>query len=121
MRSTSGSNDPKATSRTTRETLGLFRRRIRQYTLNGTFTEACALVIGLDAGARVPFLQGFDAWLKRRTNQDKSLAFMEVVLREAGIRDKVARSDLTSAENENAVGTLFDLLDSYLAEDDSAN
>jgi hypothetical protein len=85
------------------------------YTSRATFAEACALVVGLDEGVPEPFLRGFKTWLVARGTDRPQLAFPDLVLREAGVKDKGSRSELTALENEACTRALFDLLDAYLA------
>ena len=118
MRLTSGSNTQRGEVAYIRDRLRSYRTRIGMHTVRGTFAEACALVIGLDDGVPEPFLRGFKPWLVARGSDQPALAFPDLVLREAGVKDKGGRSELTASENDACIQALFNLLDSYLAEAD---
>ncbi len=93
------------------------RHGIRSFTWYGTYPEACALVIGYDAGlGRGNLLDGFQRWLSKRHQIGANVVYWLPVLWEAfpdsGIEDG---SSLSAEQHAIAVDKLFELLTTYLA------
>ena len=92
------------------------RKHLGMYTLGSSFAEACALLVGYDAGAEGDLLERFRTWLIRRDRDRPELAFPTLVLRQAlpGDSPRDAMS-LTAAQNLAAVDAPFSLFDEFLA------
>lgn len=87
------------------------------FTVSGTFSEACALIIGYDCASGGWLLEGFQKWLGDRHDNRSELAFWVHVLREV-FPDEI---DLTAYEldedqNRLAVDRLFADVDDFLAQ-----
>lgn len=84
--------------------------------MNGTFPEACALVIGYDCAMGGALLDEFQQWVGARHDGRSEVAFWIHVLNEAFPSKPAIRvSELTEEQNRTAIDKLFELLDEYLA------
>jgi hypothetical protein len=98
-----------------RKTFAAARRRINAFTIDGTFVEACALVVGFNSATDGQVLTEFQSWLGDRHDGRSELAFWVLVMREAfPTGDDRRPSGLTPGENRIAVDKLFELLDECL-------
>ena len=109
MKSTSASD--------ARQLFAAARRRIRTFTVSGTFAEACALVIGYDRASGGWLLDGFQQWLGHRHQGRSELAFWIHVMHESFPDEpSLTTQELTAEQNHLAIDRLFADLDDFLGD-----
>jgi hypothetical protein len=79
-------------------------RRLGAITLNGTFGEALAFVVGYDAARASSYLAGFQRWLAARTGAPPTSPIADLILAAPGV----------DGDEGRATAALFALLDEFL-------
>lgn len=102
---------------TFKDNVALFKRRLGMYVMNGTYSEVCALIDGLDLASGQEVMTGFRNWMLARGVARPELSWWFLVLGVLYPGGQVPNViQFSEAENGVAIATLFELLDDYLRE-----